>query len=160
MNNLCKQCNKPVIKTHSASNNQKFCSIRCRNKSYQPRVSAWQRQKYDRLATNEPDGKVRCLICGRWYIQVGSHIYQRHELTAREYREYFNLEVSKGILPDWFRSLKGFNALENGTYLNLKAGRPHRFKLNDPKAGKYTRSPITLERIRKLHKFRKIVGLT
>ena len=119
-------------------------------------MSAWQLARYDKIASQKDPDKIQCLICGRFYTQVGSHIFQRHEMTAREYREYFELEVKRGIVPDYYRSFKGQQALGNGTWQNLKKGKQFWFKPNDTKAGKYKRSPVTLARLKNLHKLRKV----
>jgi len=73
-------------------------------------------------------------------------------MTAREYREYHDLEVKRGTTPAWYRELKGNQALENGTFKNLKVGARFRFKKGQKGVGVYKRSPITLERIRKIQK--------
>lgn len=136
-----------------------FCSPICRNKNnYQKRKAyqaRYQRKRVDRLASEPSDKKCQCLICGRWYVQVGTHIVQRHGITAREYREYFDLEVKKGILPDWYKKLKGDIALENGTFRNLKNGEKFWFKKGDDRAGKYQRSHVTLEKLKVLYKLNK-----
>lgn len=73
-----------------------------------------------------------------------------HGVTAREYREAYDLEVKKGIVPEWYREMKGQTALENGTVKNLEAGAGYRFVKGDKRAGKYKRSPVTIERLRNL----------
>jgi len=110
----------------------------------------WQRRKSGAYAPN----KIQCLICGNWYRQVGSHIVQRHDMTARQYREKFHLEVKKGILPPDLKALFGKQALENGTWKNLKVGKKFWFKKGQAGVGKYDRSPITMERLKHLHKLR------
>jgi predicted transcriptional regulator len=95
---------------------------------------------------------VKCLICGKRFRQVGSHIVQIHGMTAREYREEFNLEVKRGILPPDLRKVKAEWALKNGTWKNLKAGKKYWFVKGDTKAGRYKRSPITLKRVSELGK--------
>jgi len=74
-------------------------------------------------------------------------------LTGREYREKFDLEVKRGVVPLWYRKLKGDQALENKTYKNLEAGAKFRFIPGDKKAGKYKRSPITMARLSKLRSY-------
>jgi hypothetical protein len=136
---------------------KKYCSVTCRNKCYYKKYDKRQYQEDERnKEANKPSkDKCKCLICGRYYIQVGSHITQKHNLTAREYREYFRLEVKRGILPEWFRKLKGDQALINGTYKNLKKGKKYWFVPGDTSAGKYERSPITLAKLKVLYKLRK-----
>jgi len=99
--------------------------------------------------------KIECLICGKYYRQVGSHIFGTHKMTARQYREDFELEVKKGILPDDLQKLYAEQALENGTWKNLKVGKKFWFKKGQKGIGVYQRSPITIERLKKLHKLRK-----
>ena len=76
-------------------------------------------------------------------------------MTGREYREHFDLEVKRGVLPKWYRELKGEQALDNGTYKNLKVGKKFWFKKGSKTAGRYKRSPITIARLRALDKRKK-----
>jgi hypothetical protein len=73
-------------------------------------------------------------LCSNWYIQVASHTRQKHKLSGREYKEEFALPVSRGVIPQWYRQLKGKLAVDNGTYKNLEAGKLKRYKKGDPKA--------------------------
>lgn len=91
---------------------------------------------------------IKCLICGRLYRQIGSHVVQAHGLTARQYRELFDLEVKRGMLPPDLRELKASQAMSNGTVDNLKKGAKYRFVKGDTRAGKYTRSSVTVEKLR------------
>lgn len=151
----CKVCDESI--THPRS--RTYCSPGCRNKFFNKKYAgnhvAWNRAKRDREAMAPDDRKVQCLICGKWYVQVGSHIIQVHGSTAREYREAFDLERKRGTVPAWYRQLKGDQALENKTYENLKAGAKYRFKPGDIRAGKYKRSAVTLARLQKLHRLTK-----
>jgi predicted nucleic acid-binding Zn ribbon protein len=129
-----------------------FCSAKCRNKFYnkknQKNNTAWQRAQRDKKASEPSPDKVQCLICHRWYVQVCSHVWAIHKMTGRKYREYFELEVKRGVVPTWYRKSKGEQAIDNGTFKNLEAGEKFRFK----KGGKvpvYKRSQITIERLRK-----------
>ena len=135
-----------------------YCSAKCRNKRNNKKQSAynvmWQKAKRDKIANIPSDKKCQCKICGKFYTQVGSHIVQVHKLTARQYREYFQLEVKKGITPHWYRKMKGDQAMENKTYKNLEKGAMYRFKKGQKDVGKYNRSPVTLERLKSLHKFK------
>ena len=89
---------------------------------------------------------------------MGSHTYQVHELTGREYREKFELEVKRGVVPEWYRKLKGDIALDNETYKNLEKGAKFRFKKGSKIAGRYERSPVTIEKLKSPHKLRKTVS--
>jgi len=150
----CKVCGKKLEKRQRT-----YCSKRCRESThyqrYKDRIKDWQNNRRQETLKKKGKELVQCLICKKWFIQLGSHVVQIHKITAREYREYFELEVKKGTVPDWFRKLKGDIALENNTYKNLKAGKKFWYKKGDIKAGRYQRSPITLERLRVLYKFNK-----
>lgn len=151
----CKMCPNELT-----GRQRTFCSPTCRNKNnYQKKKvyqAEYQIRKRDELAEKPSKDKVQCLICGKYYIQVGSHIVQKHGLTAREYREYFDLDVKKGILPAWFKKIKGDLALENGTYKNLRNGKKFRFKKGQEGVGIYRRSKETMERLHNLNKFNKL----
>lgn len=151
----CIQCKKEYIIQNNKTRNTKYCSVKCRNKVYYEKYQKdWQINKRNNEAKN-PKGKVQCFICNGWYIQVGTHIVQIHGITAREYREDFELEVKKGITPEWYREKKGKQALENKTYKNLEIGKKFWFKKGDEKAGKYKRSQITIEKLKNLYKLTK-----
>jgi hypothetical protein len=152
----CKVCGGDITDNRYRT----YCSAVCRNKfnnqKYKEIQAKWQLDKYDKIASvPDPEHKCQCLICGKWYVQVGSHVYLRHGMTGREYREKFELEVKRGILPEWYRKLKGDQALDNETYLNLEKGMKYRFKKGQKGIGKYKRSPVTLERLGSLHTLRK-----
>lgn len=159
----CKQCGNKITKKRFRT----YCSIPCRNKwnykvfgkkyikEHRNELILKAQEKWQRKLEKEGKERVQCLICGKWYVQVGSHVFQFHKMTARDYREMFNLEVKRGTVPTWYRKLKGDQALENKTYKNLlKAGKKFRFK-KGANVGRYKRSPITLERLKNLYKFNK-----
>jgi predicted transcriptional regulator len=130
----CKVCGADLpTKKHRT-----YCSETCRNKAnYQKNKeykNRYYRERRERESGKYAEGKLQCKICGKWYVQVGSHITQKHGMTAREYREEYNLPVKRGIVPDWFRKKKGEIALKNGTYLNLKKGEKYHYKAGDKKA--------------------------
>ena len=76
-------------------------------------------------------------------------------MTAREYKEYFDLEVKKGMLSEELREIKAEHVRANGTIENLKKGKVNWFKKGQVGVGRYHRSHITLERSRKLYLFTK-----
>lgn len=151
----CKICESKI----ESKRFRTYCSSTCRNKFHNKKHSEshteWQRKRQDAKASIPNDKKVQCLICNGWYVQVGSHIVQRHQLTSREYRELFDLEVKRGVTPTWYREMKGEQAIENGTFENLKNGKKYWFTQGDKKAGRYKRSSVTLEKLKVLYKLRK-----
>lgn len=151
----CKVCGKKLGRRQRT-----FCSPTCRNKNnYQKNKvyqAEYQARKKDELAEIPSSNKIRCLICGRWYVQIGSHVVQKHGMTAREYREEYGFDVKKGQLPAWYKKIKGNLALENGTYKNvIKSGKKYWFKKGQEGVGIYKRSEETLKRLSKLYKYNK-----
>lgn len=146
----CKICGKPLPNARHRT----YCSDTCRIKRNNAKQSSsgyatkYQRARRDKIASIPSPNKCQCLMCGKWYVQVCSHAYQVHNMTGRQYREHFELEVKRGVVPEWYRKLKGDQALDNETYKNLEAGAKYRFKKGDKRAGKYKRSPVTVERLK------------
>jgi len=95
----CKVCGGDLPNTRYRT----FCSAKCRNKFYNKKYAdihtAHNKNKRERLASvPDPINKCQCLICGLWYVQLGTHVVQVHNLTARQYREQFDLKVKKGTV--------------------------------------------------------------
>jgi hypothetical protein len=137
-----------------------YCSTKCRTRrNNKKQVDSgysmlYQRKRHDEAASVPGPDKVQCLLCGKWYVQLGTHVFQRYGMTGREYRELFDLEVKRGIVPEWYRKLKGNIALDNNTYKNLEKGANFRFKHGQKGVGVYKRSETTIEWLRNLHKTR------
>lgn len=144
----CKVCGKPLTKERHRT----FCSTHCRykfyNKKYRVQQREWQRSQWGKPPEVEGT-KVQCPICDRWYVQLATHVIQRHEYdNAREFREDMGWDVKRGTVPDWYRELKAEITKDNGTIKNLKKGKKYWFIKGDKTAGKYERSKQTLERLR------------
>ena len=144
----CKVCGAGL----PSNRHRTYCSAVCRNKFFNKKYAwrgvEWQRAKRDKIASVPSADKCQCLFCGKWYVQICTHAYQVHGTTGREYREHFELEVKRGVVPEWYRKLKGDQALDNKTFKNLEAGAKFRFVKGDKRAGKYKRSPITMKRLK------------
>lgn len=125
----CKVCGKLIGKRYRI-----YCSKKCRQKTSNRKNYRYQLNWARKERSKYAPGKKKCIICGGWYIQVGSHIFQSHNITCRKYRELYNLPVKRGIVPKWFRKIKGNIALKNGTWKNLLKGKEMRYKKGDPRA--------------------------
>lgn len=151
MNNKmkCLLCKKE-FKQKQHANNQKYCSAICRRKvEYKRKGGAeFQREYLQKKALRDGKPRIQCKICDKWFRQVGSHIVQIHQMTAREYREEFGFDVKRGQLPDDYRQIKAEYVFENGTVNNLKKGKKYWFEKGDKKAGRYQRSQQTMERLK------------
>ena len=115
---------------------RRYCSKTCRYRFYDKRYHDY-RLEYVRNKTGayRPD-KKKCAICNKWYVQVVSHIVQRHKMTNREYREMFDLPFKRGIVPDWYRQEKKALNYYSGTYKNIfgENSVKSRYFKGDPKA--------------------------
>lgn len=146
----CKTCGEPL---DSKKRQRTFCSKKCRTRDYTIRYreyrSKLQLARYDREASIPSKNKIQCQICGKYYIQICSHVYVRHGLTGREYRKFLGLDVKKGYIPEWYRQKKRELNLETAdiAWRNLKKGKKFWFKTGDKKAGRYERSPETMDRL-------------
>lgn len=127
----CLVCKAEIVRP---SRYRIYCSKKCRQKSINKRYYAYQLEWSRKKRGEYSPDKLKCGICGRYYVQVGSHIVQKHKMTAREYREEMNLPVKCGITPKWFRDLKGKQCKDNGTVKNLKKGKKFWYKKNDKRA--------------------------
>lgn len=61
--------------------------------------------------------KLECLICGRLFSNLGTHLCKKHGITARSYKEKLNL-------PLYVRSLIGTCLLAKMIQIGVKAGLP------------------------------------
>ncbi len=156
----CIVCGKEYPKPKYNKTRSHYCSETCRNKFYNRKYQAYRTEqnrlkKIEEAKISSPD-KIQCLICGGWYRKVGSHVWNSHKMTAREYRKLVGLDVKRGLLTDKAREVMREHVFENGTVNNLKAGEINWFKKGQKGVGVYERSPQTLERLKNLNKFKKI----
>ena len=66
-------------------------------------------------------------------------------MTAREYKEYFGLEVKNGLLPAEYREIMKNSFWGNPTLDNLKKGKKYWFKKGV--SNNYKRSKITIQKL-------------
>ncbi|WP_449043737.1 MucR family transcriptional regulator [Paracoccus versutus] len=52
----------------------------------------------------EKSGLIQCLECQRWFRSIGSHLIRAHGMTAREYRERWDLPASHKLASDDLRA--------------------------------------------------------
>lgn len=117
---ICQECGKPFETTYGR---KMRCSRPCT-------VAYNNHKKYNVFA----EGKIKCLMCGGWYVKVLAHVWQVHKLGQNEYREHFDLPLKRGMIPDWHKKILADNVRENGTIENLKKGAGRRFVKGDPRA--------------------------
>lgn len=94
--------------------------------SFKQYIMAYGRVEYDE------EGKPICEICGESFKRVTAHARQKHNVSAREYKQMFGLDVRKGICSKESRELSRERLFDNyevsvGRNL-LKKGAKSRFK--------------------------------
>ena len=75
--------------------------------------------------------KLKCLICGKYYDHLGSHIWHGHHITAREYKEEFELPYKMALISDTIYQKKrdAFEEHREKYLKNLrKSGKKYQFK--------------------------------
>lgn len=125
----CKVCGKPIEGKRFRS----YCSEKCRNKLHNHKHYPQQKLRAQEKRGAYASNKRKCLICGKWYVQVGTHIIQVHRITTRQYREEFDLPLKRGITPDWYHEAKA-DKVDEIQKANLEQGAKFRFKKGDPRA--------------------------
>ncbi len=125
----CVICGAQTVRTKRGKVPQ-VCGEACRKE----RFNRWQRERNYARSLESAAGKKKCGICGKWYRKVGSHVFNAHGTTAREYREWMGLPVKKGILADDAREMmrEHFYSNQDKVGKNLVVGgKPYRFKKGD-----------------------------
>jgi len=72
-----------------------------RPKSELRALGEWEGATYGELGVlaAEPDGgRIQCHACGKWFRFLAAHVWQRHRLTADEYRAIFGLKTTTGLM--------------------------------------------------------------
>jgi hypothetical protein len=73
-----------------------------------------------------------CHICGKSFKKLLSHVWQKHELSAEEYKEMFGLEKRRGIMNEEAREVLRQRVKENYDLVVsqnlLKGGQQSRFR--------------------------------
>ncbi len=74
---------------------------------------------------------LTCLLCGGQYSHLGSHIWHRHKIKAREYKVEFGLDYKTALISETVKKKKqiAFNEDREKYIANLtKAGKKYQFK--------------------------------
>lgn len=126
----CKVCGGDITEKRFRT----FCSTICREKHIYKKQYGYTLQWSRRKRGEYKPGKVKCGICGWWYVQVITHVIERHKMSGEEYREKLDLPYKRGIVPEWYHDMKSEITKENGTISNLESGAHMRYKEGDPRA--------------------------
>lgn len=88
---------------------------------------------------------LKCKICGKYFKHLGSHIWHKHKILAKEYKQEFGLNYNHPLITKEIQEKKKKKFWENPKGLeNLKKGKKYQFK----KGKKRFRGYISLEKRR------------
>ena len=59
------------------------------------------------------EGKAKCEICGKYFDRVSSHVRQKHNMSAYEYKKAYGLDTRKGICSEKSRKKSSKKTYEN-----------------------------------------------
>ncbi len=138
----CSECGAAMPKRF-----RKCCSAKCRQKATNRRYAQYHKEWQRAQRGQKRVGTIQCNICGKWYVQIGSHVTQVHGMTAREYREEEGYDVKRGLIPEHYRQLKASQVTAK-SLANLEKGKAYWFKPGQEGLGKYQRSEQTMRRLK------------
>jgi hypothetical protein len=101
--------------------------------------------------------KLKCLLCGKRYHHLGSHIWHGHHITAREYKEEFELPFKMALISDTIYEKKRL-AFEEHREMYLKnltkSGKKYQFKKGHSGVRRISQHErkVIMERILKVNK--------
>lgn len=149
----CKECGELFTKANGRS---KYCSVKCRTRANNRAGEESRRRRgIDSNATAKEragryeEGKIQCVICGKWYVQVCSHVLYAHNLSNREYKKILGVDAKKGVVPDWYHKKKRKLNYETKdiAWKNFEKGKRYWFRKGV--STYYKRSQETIDRLRK-----------
>jgi hypothetical protein len=72
--------------------------------------------------------RLQCFICGKSYINLGSHVGYGHKIQIKEYKETFGIPASVGLLARPFKQTKSKDASENPLIKKSQFKKGHKSK--------------------------------
>lgn len=107
--------------------------------------------------TYDKDGKPVCELCGNSYTRLMSHVWQKHNMLARQYKKRFGLNVSKSIISEESKRkshdavMKNYQSCVDSNL--IRGGRATRYNKGHKGRTKDMVSAQDLKRIKKLHTY-------
>lgn len=109
---VCRLCGRTSDK-HKIVNSSQY-GIIC-NRCYQREklnAKIYDLPKFGEITYSE-DGKPICHICGKCYNKLLAHVWQVHDLSEKEYKKKFGLELFNGIMSKSSKELASNRVWEN-----------------------------------------------
>ena len=112
----CKECNKEIVRTSPRANNVKYCGVVCRNK-YTYRRNKGTHNDSNAIAhaktAEYAEGKIQCKLCNGWFMKLGAHTYQYHDVTTAEYKEMQGLDRCANMIHKDLKTKLQDNVMKN-----------------------------------------------
>ena len=98
--------------------------------------------------------KLKCKICGKEFQHLGSHIWHKHKITTREYKQRFGLPYNIALISEeiYDKKVKAFDEHREKYLSNINKDNGYRFEKG--KTG--TRRISELERKRIIERIEKV----
>lgn len=93
--------------------------------------------------------KIECLLCGKKFVRLLSHVRQTHKISSTEYREAFGIPKNVGLIPESHKELLRSYINKDTIERITKLGEKTRFKKGGEQ-GKYERTPEEKKRLQRL----------
>ena len=112
------------------------------------------------MKLNNNRGKLKCLMCKRFYDHLGSHIFHFHGITAREYKTEYELPFKMALISNevYLKKKEAFEKDSEKYLKNLKKhGKKYQFKkgcTGQRRISQHERD-VNLKRILEVNKKRK-----
>lgn len=154
MKRVCEDCGETKGKI---VNSRKFGKMLC-NKCYLIyNTHGGEPKKYPLPPKGEihynEEGKPICHICGRAEGKILAHVWQKHKMSADEYKKKFGLDRIRGVVSDEVKEHHSKPTLENyDTVIKenlIEGGKASRFKKGSAGRTRDKVSEQTLKRLKK-----------
>lgn len=108
--------------------------------------------------------KLSCQICGKSFSHLGSHIWHKHKMTARAYKEEFELPYDMALISDevYEKKRMAFEEDREKYLRNLtKYGKKFQFKKGHPGERRISLHErlVFIERIKKVNQRKSVWAL-
>ena len=103
--------------------------------------------------------KLKCKLCGKTYQHLGSHLWHKHKITAREYKHEFGLPYNMALISKqiYEKKVAAFDENRDKYLKNILKDNGHRFekgKTGSRRISKLERERF-IARIKKVNKDKK-----
>jgi hypothetical protein len=83
------------------------------------------------------EGKLTCKLCGETFSHLGSHIYHKHKMLSKDYKERFGLPFNEALISQeiYEKKVVAFDKDRDKYLKNIMKDNGHRFVKGDSHSG-------------------------